>query len=281
MMDKPLTPPQSPFAIEDGSAPLEIVIGPEDGEEVASVEITVEHSPAFDSNLAEFVDGSVLASLGSTVIQAFEEDKRSRREWEQDYADGISMLGMRMEDRTEPWNGACGVYHPLLLESSIKFQAEMMAETFPAQGPVKARTVGRETPEEAAAARRVVEDMNLQLTVRMEEYRSEHERMIWGLALAGSAFKKVYYDPERGRQVSMYVPAEDLVVNYGATDLSQAQRVSHIQRRSKDDIAALKYAGFFRDVDLGDPTQDSDQLQKRSRAFRGYRTRYTSLSKYS
>jgi hypothetical protein len=181
---------------------LEIEIEPGEDEEESE----------FNENLAEILDNGQLAEIAGDLIGDFDDDIASRRDWIQTYVDGLELLGMKVEDRTEPWPGACGVYHPLLTEAVVKFQAETMMETFPAQGPVKTQIIGRETPQKRDAAVRVQDDMNYQLTERMTEYRPEHERMLWGLGLAGNAFKKVYYDPSLGRQTAMYAPADDVVV---------------------------------------------------------------------
>jgi hypothetical protein len=168
------------------------------------------------------------------LVGEFDTDVSSRKDWVQTYVDGLELLGMKLEDRTEPWPGACGVYHPLLTESVVKFQAETMMETFPAAGPVKAKIIGKETPEKKKAAERVQEDMNYRLTEEMVEYRPEHERMLWGLGLAGNAFKKVYVDLQTDRPAAMFVPAEDLVVPYGASSLESAERVTHVMRKNRE-----------------------------------------------
>ena len=210
-VDKALLP-ESPLLQDNDEEPIEIIIGDPEGELEESVEVEIEEEPSFDANLAEYIDDSVLTSLASELIDDFDNDKNARKEWEQTYVDGLDLLGLQLEERTEPWNGACGVYHPMLTEAAIKFQAEMIAETFPAQGPVKTKIVGKETRENEEAAARVAEDMNYQLTEKMQEFRPEHEKMLWSLSLAGAAFKKVYFDPSLNRQVSMFVPAEDLYI---------------------------------------------------------------------
>jgi len=187
----------------------------------------------FDANLAEYLPESVLAELASDLISDFEEDLASRKDWIQTYVDGLELLGLKIEERSEPWEGACGVYHPLMSEALVKFQAETMQATFPAAGPVKTQIIGKETPEKKAAAVRVQEDMNYQLTDVMNEYRPEHERMLWGLGLSGNAFKKVYFDPNLNRQVSIFVPAEDLVVPYGASDLPPTHYPCDAQDRKR------------------------------------------------
>jgi len=216
----------------------------------------------FDANLAEEIDDGALASLAETLINDIENDKNSRKEWEKAYVEGIKLLGLQIEERTEPWSGACGVFHPMLSEAVVRFQSETISETFPAQGPVRTKIIGRETPEIREAAQRVEEDMNFELTEVMSEYRPEHERMLWSLPATGSAFKKVYYDPSLGRQVSMFVPAEDGILPYGATDMDTCHRFTHVMRKTKNEIIKLQQAGFYRDVDLGDPDRKVEDIQK-------------------
>jgi hypothetical protein len=216
----------------------------------------------FAENLAEDMDdeGSLLSLLVTLLVSLTK--IFSRKDWMQTYVDGLELLGMKIEDRTEPWPGACGIYHPMLSEALVKFQAETMMETFPAAGPIKTEIIGKETSEKKDAARRVQDDMNYQLTDVMVEYRPEHERMLWGLGLSGNAFKKVYYDPSLGRQTSMYVPAEDVVVPYGASSLEVTERVTHIMRKTPNERAKLQAAGFYRDVELEDPVNTMDEVEK-------------------
>jgi hypothetical protein len=261
--------PQSPF-LQDDDAPVEVVIGPEDGEDVFEAEIEVEQEPSFDANLAEYIDPSVLESIAAELMEDFDNDRNARREWEQTYVDGLDLLGLSMEERSEPWDGACGVYHPMLTEAAIRFQSEMIAETFPAMGPVKAKIVGKDDREIQESAARVVEDMNYNLTEKMVEFRPEHEKMLWSLSLAGAAFKKVYFDPSINRQVSMFVPAEDLYIPYGASDARSAPRITHVMRKTKNDVRKLQYAGFYRDVELGEPSKDFDDIQKRKDEADGF-----------
>jgi hypothetical protein len=225
----------------------------------------------FNDNLAEELDEGVLAELAGDLIGEFDEDIGSRKDWIQTYVDGLELLGMKVEDRTEPWPGACGVHHPLLSEAVVKFQAETMSETFPAQGPVRTQIIGKETNEKKDAAARVQEDMNYQLTDVMVEYRPEHERMLWGLGLAGNAFKKVYFDPSLGRQVSMYVAAEDVVVPYGASSLEVAERVTHVMRKTPNELKKLQASGFYRDVDLPDPVNSMDEVEQKISEQLGFR----------
>lgn len=223
----------------------------------------------FDANLADFLDDSVLDSLGSELVEDFEKDQRDRRDWIQTYVEGLKLLGLKYEERTEPWQGACGVFHPMLTESVVRFQAEGIMETFPAQGPVKTKIIGKETPETTEAAERVQEDMNHQLTDVMVEYRPEHEKLLWNLPIAGSAFKKVYFDPSKGRQMAVFIPAEDIVVPYGAASLETAERVTHVMRKTENEVTKLKEAGFYRDVELGDPTYDLDDIEKQKAEEQG------------
>jgi hypothetical protein len=232
-----------------------------------SMEITIqpgkEQDDEFNANLAEDMDEGQLTELSGDLVGEYDADINSRKDWLTTYVDGLELLGLKVEDRTEPWPGACNVYHPLMTEALVKFQAETMMETFPAAGPVKTVIVGKQTREKEEAAERVKDDMNYQLTDMMPEYRPEHERMLWGLGLSGNAFKKVYYDPNIERQVSMYVPAEDIVVPYGASNLETAERVTHVMRKTKNELHKLQVAGFYRDVDLGEPFLDIDEAEKK------------------
>ena len=250
--------PELEISIEDPEA-VEIGV---DGQPIMRMEKD-EEPEGFDDNLAEVLDDQVLATLASELTGDFDNDVSSRKDWIQTYVDGLELLGLKIEERAEPWEGACGVYHPLLSEAVVKFQAETMMETFPAAGPVKTQIIGKETPEKKDAADRVQQDMNYQITDVMKEYRPEHERMLWGLGLAGNAFKKVYFDPSLQRQVSMYVPAEDVVVPYGASSLESAERVTHVMRKTENEVRRLQHEGFYRDVDLGEPTQVMDEIEKK------------------
>lgn len=249
----------------------EIEIEIEIGEDEESDEVEDTQDDEFNENLADMLDEGVLDELVGDLLGDYEDDISSRKDWIQTYVDGLELLGMKVEDRTEPWPGACGVYHPLLSEALVKFQAETMTETFPAQGPVKTQIIGKETPQKRDASVRVQEDMNYQLTERMVEYRPEHERMLWGLGLSGNAFKKVYFDPSMGRQVSMYVPAEDVVVPYGASNLETAERVTHVLRKTKNELKKLQRSGFYRDVDLPEPTNTMDEVEKKIAEKMGFR----------
>ena len=217
----------------------------------------------FSENLAEELDEQYLGELASDLLEDFSNDVNSRKDWLETYVEGLELLGLKIEERTEPWEGACAVYHPLLSEALVKFQAETMMETFPAAGPVKTSIIGKETPECVEASQRVQENMNYQLMDKMPEYRPEHERMLWGLGLAGNAFKKVYYDPALERQVSLFVPAEDMVVPYGASNLETAERITHVMRKTKQEIHTLQEIGFYKDVELGEPDYDLDTVEKK------------------
>jgi hypothetical protein len=225
----------------------------------------------FESNLAEYIPEPILAMLASELVDAYEDDVSSRKDWIQTYVDGLDLLGMKLEERTEPWSGACGVVHPLLSEALVKFQSETIMETFPAAGPVKTKIIGKETQDKKDAAERVKDDMNYRLTEEMPEYRPEHEKMLWGLGLSGNAFKKVYYEPSLGRQVSLYVPAEDVVVPYGTSSLRTAERVTHVMRKTENEVRKLQVEGFYRDVDLGDPTNTVEEIEKKIAEKMGFR----------
>ncbi len=255
---------EAPKGLEEETEEVEAIEVIVDGDELEdAIEEAIEVDETFDDNLAEELDEKYLAELSSELLEGFNNDCDSRKDWLQTYVDGLELLGLKIEDRSEPWQGACSVYHPLLSEALVKFQAETMMETFPAAGPVKTSIVGRETPECMEAAQRVQENMNYQLLEQMPEFRPEHERMLWGLGLAGNAFKKVYYDPALERQVSLFVPAEDMVVPYGASNLESAERITHVMRKTEQELHNLQEIGFYRDVELGEPTRDIDQVEKK------------------
>jgi hypothetical protein len=265
----------APQGLSDLAGPeIEIEIENPDSVDINMGDMAIHMEPDetdenFDANLAEFLDDSTLDSLGSDLIADFEKDQRDRRDWIQTYVEGLKLLGLKYEERTEPWQGACGVFHPMLTESVVRFQAEGIMETFPAQGPVKTKIIGKETTETTEAAERVQEDMNHQLTDVMVEYRPEHEKLLWNLPIAGSAFKKVYYDPSKGRQMAVFIPAEDIVVPYGAASLETAERVTHVMRKTENEVAKLKEAGFYRDVELGDPAYELDDIEKQKAEEQG------------
>ena len=248
---------------------IEIVIEDSEAEDVEVEE--EEEDDEFAENLAEDMDDGALTELAGDLLGEFDDDISSRKDWMQTYVDGLELLGMKVDDRTEPWPGACGVYHPLLSEALVKFQAETMMETFPARGPVRTEILGKETPAKKEAAERVEADMNYQLTDVMIEYRPEHERMLWGLGLSGNAFKKVYFDPSLGRQTSMYVPAEDVVVPYGSSNLETSPRVTHVMRKTPNEVKKLQAAGFYRDIELDDPIDTLDEIETAIAERMGFR----------
>ncbi len=254
--------------IPEGAPDIEIEIEDPESVNIGMGDIEIDLKPqketadTFDANLAEYMDDKDLAMLSSELIDDFDKDTQDRKDWIKTYVDGLKLLGLKYEERTEPWQGACGVFHPMLTESVVRFQSEGITETFPAMGPVKTKIIGKDTPEAEDAAARVQEDMNYQLTEVMVEYRPEHEKMLWNLPLAGSAFKKVYYDPSRGRQAAVFIPAEDIVVPYGATSLETAERVTHVMRKTENEILRLQNAGFYADVELGEPGYELDDIEK-------------------
>jgi hypothetical protein len=251
---------EDPESVKIGVDGLEIEIEPEK-----------ESDEDFSANLAEYMDEGALQELANELTGDFDSDISSRKDWIQTYVDGLELLGLKIEERAEPWEGACGVYHPILSEALVKFQSETMMSTFPAAGPVKTQIIGKETPEKKEAAERVKDDMNYQLTDVMQEYRPEHERMLWGLGLAGNAFKKIYIDPGLDRQVAMYVPAEDIVVPYGASNLEAAERITHVMRKTENELKRLQHSGFYRDVDLGEPNNVLDEVEKKIAEKLGFR----------
>ena len=265
MLDKALY--QAPVGLSElGDETLEIEI-------IDSVadDLDIEIEDDFGANLAEGMSGSELANIADDLLGDFQSDIDARKDWMQTYVDGIQLLGLKIEERTEPWPGACGVYHPILSEALVKFQSETIMETFPAQGPVKTQIIGKETPEKKEAAQRVQADMNFQLMENMPEYRPEHERMLWGLGMSGNAFKKVYFDPSLQRQVSLYVPAEDIVVPYGASSLLTSERVTHVMRKTKNELKKLQVGGFYLDEDLGEPAETFDDVEKKIAEKMGFR----------
>ena len=224
----------------------------------------------FDANLAEGMEATDLNELADDLVGLVSADIDSRKDWADTFVKGLDVLGFKYEERTDPWEGACGVYSTVLAEAAIRFQAETMSETFPAAGPVKVKVVGLEDKDKEESAKRVKADMNYELTERMVEYRPEHERLLYSLGLAGSAFKKVYFDPNMGRQVALYIPAEDVVVPYGASHIETAERVTHIMRKTKNEMKKLQVSGFYRDVDLGDPQAYHTDIEERKAEEGGY-----------
>ena len=276
-MDKALY--EAPMGLDEGLGEPELEIEIENPDMVTlddgSVEITIipeddTEEGGFDENLAETLKDNVLSSLSSDLVALYDTDVNSRKEWVETYIKGLELLGLKYEERTEPWEGACGVFHPLLNEAAIKFQSEAIMETFPAAGPVKTQIVGSVTPEKEEAAARVRDEMNYQLTEAMVEYRPEHERLLYTLGLAGSAFKKIYFDPSLNRQVAVFVPAEDVVVPYGASNIESAERVTHVMRKTKNELRKLQVGGFYKDIELGEPQKVLDDIEKRKAEEQGY-----------
>ena len=245
--------------LDDGSMEITIVPDADTGDTIP-----------FDGNIAEILEEGELNTLANDIIGAVDSDVDSRKDWADTFVKGLDVLGFKYEERTEPWDGACGVYSTVLAEAAIRFQAETMSETFPSAGPVKTKILGEETKEKEEAAARVKADMNYELTENMVEYRPEHERLLYSLGLAGSAFKKVYYDPNMGRQMAVYIPAEDVIVPYGASHVETAERVTHVMRRTKNELKKLQANGFYRDVELGDPQPYHSDIEKRKAEEGGY-----------
>lgn len=250
---------ENPDDVVVGIDGLEIDLMPEDDD-----------TPDFDANLADFMDEGELEKLGSDLVGEVESDMSSRKEWVDMYVKGLDVLGMKYEERTEPWTGACGVFSTLLTEAAVRFQSETIIETFPAQGPVKTQIIGAIDKLKEEAADRVRTDMNHKLVDEMPEYRPEHERMLFNLGLAGAAFKKVYFDPTLGRQTSIFCPAEDVIIPYGSSGARTAERVTHVMRKTKNDVKKLQVAGFYRDVELGEPVIMHNDVEKKKAEEQGY-----------
>jgi hypothetical protein len=273
MMEKSLyQAPQGLAALE--AEPIEIeIVDPEAVHiNIGDMEIDIEPEgdPEFSSNLAEDMSEQELSTLANDLVGLYETDLTGRKDWADTYVQGLKLLGLKYEETTEPWAGACGVFHPMLSEAVVRFQSEAIMETFPSSGPVKTQIIGKETQAKKESSIRVSEDMNYKLMDEMTEYRPEHEKLLWNLPLAGSAFKKVYYDPSLERQVAMFIPAEDFVVPYGASNLDTAERMTHVMRKTKNDVKKLMVAGFYRDVDLGEPMAVLDDIEKRKAEEQGF-----------
>jgi len=261
--------PDIEIEVEDPEA-LRISV---EGEEVFDME-KVGGTEDFNKNLAEDMDGGDLEQLAGDLESSIGDDISARKDWEQMYKDGITLLGLKFEERTEPWDGACGVFHPMITEAVVRFQSETIMETFPARGPVKTKIIGKQTRKKEEAAKRVEEDMNYQLTEKMPEYRAEHEKMLWNLPSAGSAFKKVYYDPGLGRQVAIFIPAEDIIIPYGTSEIMASPRVTHVMRKTKNELTRLMHAGFYMDVELGEPVKFKSDIQEKKDKETGFNASY-------
>jgi hypothetical protein len=259
--------PQGIDTLAEQEEPIEIEIIDPEAVNIRAGDLDISITPEkdtskFHANLADDIDAEDLDMLAGELTEAIENDRNSRKDWEKSYKEGLKLLGLQYEERTEPWNGACGVFHPMITEAVVRFQSEAITESFPAQGPVRTKILGKETPAKKDAARRVEDDMNYELTEVMREFRPEHERMLWSLPATGSAFKKVYFDPSLDRQVSMFVPAEDIILPYGATDMDTCYRVTHVMRKTEQEIVRLQQAGFYRDITLPDPSREQTEIQK-------------------
>jgi hypothetical protein len=254
-------------AAAEAEEPIEIEIVDPESVTIGMGDLEIEITPGddedeFSANLADEMDEGDMSTMASDLSSDIDNDRNSRKDWEKAYTEGLKLLGLQIEERTEPWNGASGVFHPMITEAVVRFQSETITETFPAKGPVRTKIVGKETPEKKAAAKRVEEDMNFQLTENMHEFRPEHERMLWSLPATGSAFKKVYYDPSLGRQVSIFIPAEDILLPYGTSNIQTCYRLTHVMRKTKNEIVKLQQAGFYLDVELGEPDKATDEINK-------------------
>ena len=260
--------PEGLEALDDGEE-LDVEVG--EDFELGDTQEELEPLVGFSENLVEHLAPSIVEEIVADILSDFDDDISSRRDWIKAYVDGLELLGLKIEERMDPWPGACGVYHPLLSESLVKFQAETIMEIFPASGPVKTEIIGKETPEKKDAAARVEADMNYRLTDEMTEYRPETERLLWGLGLSGNAFRKVYFDPGLNRQTAIFVPAEDVVVPYGASNIETSPRVTHVMRKTENELRRLQVMGFYADIDLGEPNNTMDEVEKKIAEKMGFR----------
>ena len=289
-IDRPLQTPDSPIYEQVDESDLEIeIVNPESvSVETPDGGVIIDFDPDdsdtvadHDSNLANFIPDEVLSEISRDLVGSFKADKESRHYWERAYIQGLDLLGLKHEDRTTPWDGACGVFHPLLTESVIRFQSQAIQELFPASGPVKTSIVGKIDDEKEKQAHRVQDYLNYLVTEQMTEYRTETEKMLFSLPLAGSAFRKVYYDQTLGRPCSMFVPAEDFVVSYGASDLATCERATHILKKSQNEIRKLQVAGFYSDVEISSPTPDVDEIEKKYNELTGDSSNYEYDSRHT
>ena len=271
-VEKQMTPFEIEGQEDSGDIQIEVVnpeavsIETEDGGVIIDFEGEVTESlvgPGHDANLAEFIDDDELTIMASDLIADFQADRESRSDWARAYVKGLDLLGMKVEDRQQPWSGASGVFHPLLTEAVVRFQAQAMGEIFPASGPVRTKIVGKQTPERTDQASRVQNEMNYLLTEEMSEYRDEMEQMLFKLPIAGSAFKKVYYDPLMERPCSMFVPSEDFVASYGASDLKTCPRYTHVMKKTANEVLQLQVNGFYKEGELPEPTPDYSDIQEK------------------
>ena len=267
--------PESDITIEIED-PESVAIETEDGGMIIDFDPNAKDvgNEDFDSNLAEFMDDDVLNEIGNELVSAYNGDKESRADWEETYTKGLDQLGLKIEERTQPWAGACGVFHPMLSEAVIRFQSQSITEMFPAQGPVRTKIVGKITEDKTKQAQRVQDYLNYLLTHEMSEYRTETEKMLFSLPLAGSAFRKVYFDPSLDRPSSIFVPAEDVVVNYGASDLETCERATHVMRKSSNTIRKMQVNGFYRDIELPAGSQNTSDITKKYNDITGEQDTY-------
>ena len=289
-IDKPLVTPEE-LTAEEAEGALEIEIVNPDSVSVETpdgglmFDFEGESNPMgeipFDDNLAEYIEDKELTLIAGDLISSFKSDKESRSDWERTYVEGLELLGLKHEDRTTPWDGACGVFHPLLTESVIKFQSQSIQELFPARGPVRTSIVGVIDADKEKQAGRVQDYLNYLVTEKMTEYRSETERLLFSLPLAGSAFRKVYFDPNMGRPCSMFVPAEDFVVSYGASDLVTCERATHIMKRTSNEVRKLQVSGFYSDVDIGTASDDTDEIEHKYNELTGNSSGYDNDSRHT
>lgn len=277
--NSPLAGSIEPILDEPLEEELEVEVEEEPGEEVVLEEEEIIEE--FDSNLAEFMEEDVLSTIANELIENFSADEKSRKDWKDAYTRGLDMLGMKVEDRTTPWPGACGVFHPMLTEAVVRFQAHAIMEIFPASGPVKTAIIGDVNPEKEKQAKRVENEMNYLLTEKMTEYRQETEQLLFNLPLAGSAFRKIYYDVNLRRPKSMFVPAEDFVVAYGTSDLQTATRYTQIMRKHENEIKKLQAVGFYRDVDLGERSTETNRLEEKKAKIEGEDPSFESDDRYT
>jgi hypothetical protein len=281
-IDKPMTPSLIPEMMDDFEDeevleievvnPDAITIEEDDGSVTVIMDPDMQEDimgPDHNSNFAEFLDEDELDSIGSELVDQFTSDRESRKDWARVYMKGLDLLGLKIEDRDQPWPGACGVYHPVLIEAVVRFQAQAITELFPAGGPVRTKIMGHVNEEKIKQASRVEHEMNYQLTENMSEYRDEMEQMLFRVPMAGSAFKKAYFDPMLERPVSMFVPAEDFVVSYGAADLLTADRYTHVMKKSQNDVRKLMVNGFYRDIELPDPAPEFSDIEEKYNELEG------------
>jgi len=282
-IERPLTPLTPEIPLEDIEVEIETLeaVGPAMVTDTDDGGVIVDFDPSaageevdFYANLADSIEDDELIGIANELMGLYRGDKESRRDWENTYTRGLDQLGLKHEDRTLPWPGACGVFHPMLTEAVVRFQSQAITEIFPSAGPVKAAVLGKLTDEKEEQAIRVQDYMNYLLTEKMSEYRNETEQLLFSLPLAGSAFRKVYYDPNMGRPCSIFVPAEDMVVSYGASELTMAQRITHVMKKTSNEVRKLQVSGFYRDVELPAPSPDISDVEQKYNELKGDQISY-------